>query len=95
MELTISRLNAYKATGANCGFIPGLKNSQLVNEISDRVDMPINIMVNDLHNSILEFKSSNVSRFSVGPNSFLAAYNSLCNNKWVLDYNSMNEALPI
>lgn len=95
LELTIKRLNEYKAAGANCGFIPGVNDSQLVSEISYRVGMPINIMVNDLDSSILEFKNSEVSRFSVGPNSFLVAYNSLCNNKWVLDYNNMNDSLSI
>lgn len=94
-ELTLERLNSYKESGANGGFVPGITDISVIKKIVDKVDMPINIMVDDLTNQIATFKDTRVARLSVGPNSFLAAYNALIEKPEVLDYTGMNECFTL
>jgi 2-methylisocitrate lyase-like PEP mutase family enzyme len=89
-NMVIERLNTYQKAGANGGFLPGVSDASIVMRFSDSLSLPINIMVSNLESDIPKFAHSKVSRFSVGPSSFVNAYKHLVKPNTGLDYNRIN-----
>ncbi|WP_229381051.1 isocitrate lyase/PEP mutase family protein [Shewanella psychropiezotolerans] len=107
LTMTEARLTRYQAAGANCGFIPGLDSDKAATRLANNLDLPLNFMLAGDHlavskraDTLLKF---GVTRFSVGPGSFLDAYSTLkrtskvsevsCKNTEqceLLNYNEMN-----
>lgn len=73
---TLRRLEMYKNAGADGVFVPGLEDTDLANELQNKLQLPINLMANKNAN-INHFKDAGVPRISVGPASFLNAYATL------------------
>ncbi len=90
LNMTIERLIKYLRCGAHGGFVPGLNNATMVSEIVSSVNMPINLMVENLQTALAYFSDINVARFSIGPNSYLSAYQHLLPKGSTLSYDKMN-----
>ncbi|WP_394388768.1 isocitrate lyase/PEP mutase family protein [Shewanella woodyi] len=95
VEMTKKRLLSYQNAGANCGFIPGLSCEQVASELANEIQMPLNLMVDASLSTVDTLFKSGITRFSVGPASFLNAYSVLSSKSGIepspLDYNSLNE----
>ncbi|NRD75549.1 isocitrate lyase/phosphoenolpyruvate mutase family protein [Shewanella sp. VB17] len=94
LSMAKMRLVSYQAAGANCGFIPGISSDKMAAYLAEELGMPLNFMVEDLTASSIDglFKLG-VSRFSVGPASFLAAYSGLTDKDYRLNYSTVNQLL--
>src|SRR5262249_35200709 len=44
-ERTVDRLRAYRAAGADCGFVPGAAERELIAKLVKAVDAPLNILI--------------------------------------------------
>ncbi|WP_432666459.1 isocitrate lyase/phosphoenolpyruvate mutase family protein [Wukongibacter baidiensis] len=66
LEETRNRIMAYKNSGANGIFIPGLKNKKHIESLSEE-GMPINIMLDIEDDNIGDYLDIGVSRISFGP----------------------------
>ena len=69
---TIQRASAYQDAGADCIFIPGLKNLDEIKQIADAVDVPINIMAMKNLDSTDKLQGAGVARLSLGSALFKA-----------------------
>ncbi|AQS40316.1 PEP phosphonomutase-like enzyme [Shewanella psychrophila] len=81
LDMTKSRLTRYQAAGADCGFIPGIDSEHIASRLRVELTMPLSFMLAGDHlavskraGTLLKF---GVTRFSVGPGSFLGAYSTL------------------
>ena len=81
LDMSKSRLTRYQAAGADCGFIPGIDSEDIASRLRENLAMPLNFMLAGDHlavskraDALLKF---GVTRFSVGPGSFLDAYSTL------------------
>lgn len=88
---TLERLKRYQLAGANGAFIPGLIDKRLAKKFADKLTLPINLMVDNLHTDITDFSMCNIARFSVGPSSFLNSYAHLIEESAGLTYDQMNQ----
>lgn len=70
------RLQSYQQAGADCGFIPAFTDVTTAQTISKNLNLPINLMAKDT-DTITEFVKAGIARISVGPGSFLTAYQTL------------------
>lgn len=71
---TVKRLKRYKKAGANCGFVPGTNSLEAINAITGSVELPLNVMINDVDKALTQMTQAGVARISVGPATFLSAY---------------------
>ncbi len=44
VEAAIERAASYRRAGAGCFFVPGLSDPELIKQVCDRIDMPVNVM---------------------------------------------------
>lgn len=99
VDMTKRRLLSYQNAGANCGFIPGLSCEQVASELANEIQMPLNLMVDASLSTVDTLFKSGITRFSVGPASFLNAYSGLSSKSDIefspLDYNRVNELLVL
>jgi 2-methylisocitrate lyase-like PEP mutase family enzyme len=63
----VKRAEAYQAAGANGFFVPGLFDLELITQLTERVDLPVNIIRLPGAPSTKELIVAGVSRISYGP----------------------------
>jgi 2-methylisocitrate lyase-like PEP mutase family enzyme len=69
---TIRRLIAYRDAGADCVFVPGLRDAATIRKLVPDVKCPVNILVGPGSPSIPELQSLGVARVSVGSSAMRA-----------------------
>ena len=72
-EETVKRANAYRQAGADCIFIPGRLDSEMIARLVAAIDAPLNILACPVTPSVPELKKLGVARLSIGPGAFRAA----------------------
>jgi 2-methylisocitrate lyase-like PEP mutase family enzyme len=65
-ERTVDRLNAYRDAGADCLFVPGVKDAETIGRLVQAVHGPLNILASPGAPSIVEMKSLGVARVTLG-----------------------------
>ncbi len=65
-DRTVARLRAYRQTGADCVFAPGVKDGAIIAELVKAVDAPLNILLSPDCPSINEMEKLGVARVSAG-----------------------------
>jgi len=96
VEETLSRADQYISSGADGIFVPGLLANNDISQIATDINAPLNIMVDTACNDLKPLIDAGANRFSLGPNTFTAAYNSLANQSLLtthteLSYESLNQ----
>ncbi|QFU24555.1 isocitrate lyase/phosphoenolpyruvate mutase family protein [Shewanella eurypsychrophilus] len=81
LDMCKSRLTRYQAAGADCGFIPGIDSEHIASRLGANLAMPLNFMLAGDHLAVSKRADTllklGVTRFSIGPGSFLDAYSTL------------------
>lgn len=72
IEQAIERETAYREAGADGYFIPGLTQSELIRNICERANLPINVMAGDGFDDIAAFAQLGVARVSFGPYPYIS-----------------------
>jgi 2-methylisocitrate lyase-like PEP mutase family enzyme len=65
-ERTVERLRAYRAAGADCLFVPGVSDRELIEKLVKAVAAPLNILITPGCPSISELQKIGVARASAG-----------------------------
>ncbi len=65
-EQTVTRANAYLAAGADCAFIPGTADAEVIGKLVKAIDGPINVMAVTGMPSVPELEKLGVARVSTG-----------------------------
>lgn len=76
VALAIERLSAYRAAGADGGFLPGLSAVGEAARVADKIPMPLNLMALPHMASVPELYAAGVRRLSGGPSPFLCAFSA-------------------
>ena len=63
---TVRRGKAYREAGADCIFIPGLQDREIIARLVQAIGAPINILARPNGPSVPELKAAGVARLSVG-----------------------------
>ncbi|WP_444929382.1 isocitrate lyase/phosphoenolpyruvate mutase family protein [Microbulbifer sp. SSSA002] len=106
IKMCIERLELYKSSGADSGFIPGLSAVDEARRLAAGIDLPLNIMLLPGMAPISEFFAAGIKRFSTGPVLFQSVYGHLSEAlkqlipmetgddffDQALDYNTLNSA---
>jgi 2-methylisocitrate lyase-like PEP mutase family enzyme len=66
----LERETAYAQAGADCFFVPGLTDAQLISEVIEKVSLPVNVMMMGDLKTINDVASLGASRASYGPGPF-------------------------
>jgi 2-methylisocitrate lyase-like PEP mutase family enzyme len=72
-ERTVERLNAYSKAGADCCFVPGLRDADTIGKLTQTVNGPLNILAVAGAPPIAELERMGVARVSVGSGPMRAA----------------------
>jgi 2-methylisocitrate lyase-like PEP mutase family enzyme len=72
-ERTVERLRAYREAGADCLFVPGLCNREIIAKLVKSVDAPMNILASQGCPSLKELEKMGVARVSAGSSAMRAA----------------------
>lgn len=62
----VSRANAYYAAGARCVYVPGVADADLVQQLTNAIDGPLNILAEPTSPSTAELQAMGVARVSIG-----------------------------
>lgn len=97
-EDTVARGNAWLKAGADCVFVPGVGDIEIIKDLARAISGPISVIVSDENTATLkELKSVDVCRISTGPRTLQfvtgalqSAMNDLRENG---DFRFMKEAL--
>lgn len=73
----VRRLCAYRDAGADCVFVPGLRDSATIKRLASDVKCPLNILAGPGSPSIQELKALGVARVSLGSGPMRAAMGAL------------------
>jgi 2-methylisocitrate lyase-like PEP mutase family enzyme len=65
-ERTVERLRAYRKAGADCLFVPGLKDAGTIEKLVKAVDGPLNILATAGGPNVNELQAMGVARVSMG-----------------------------
>jgi 2-methylisocitrate lyase-like PEP mutase family enzyme len=65
-ERTVERLRAYRKAGADCLFVPGLKDAATIEKLVKAVDGPLNILATAGGPNVNELQAMGVARVSMG-----------------------------
>jgi len=66
LERTIERLNAYRKAGADCLFVPGVRDAVTIGRLTAAIDGPVNILAVPGAPPVPELQGLGVRRVSVG-----------------------------
>ncbi len=66
LDHTIRRANAYREAGADCLFVPGVRDPQTITKLVERINGPLNILTGPGAPSIPELAKLGVARVSFG-----------------------------
>jgi 2-methylisocitrate lyase-like PEP mutase family enzyme len=72
-ERTVERLRAYRETGADCLFAPGVYDLETIQKLVKAVEAPLNILANPACPGIPEMEKAGVARVSAGSGIMRAA----------------------
>jgi 2-methylisocitrate lyase-like PEP mutase family enzyme len=72
-ERTVERLRAYREAGADCLFVPGLCDGEIIAKLVKAVDAPLNILASQGCPSLKELEKMGVARVSAGSSAMRAA----------------------
>jgi 2-methylisocitrate lyase-like PEP mutase family enzyme len=72
-ERTVERLRAYRDAGADCLFVPGLYDREIIAKLVKAVEAPLNILANPACPPIAELERIGVARVSAGSGIMRAA----------------------
>lgn len=67
---TVTRSFVYQDAGADCLFVPGLKDLNDIREISDKIKLPLNVLNLPGIANVKELQTAGVNRFSLGNSVF-------------------------
>ena len=73
LQRTIERLRAFESAGADCVFVPGVKDEETIARLVESVDVPVNILATVGSPPISRMKELGVGRISVGSGPMRAA----------------------
>ena len=62
----LQRLRAYREAGADCAFIPGLRDPRIIKQFVQDVQYPLNILAGPGSPSVIELEKLGVARVSLG-----------------------------
>ena len=65
-EATLKRLRAFRDSGADCLFVPGLRDSETIQRIVSELQYPVNILAGPGSPSVPELQRLGVARVSLG-----------------------------
>ena len=65
-ERTVERLRAYRAAGADCLFVPGLRDGETIAKLVKAVAAPVNVLIQPGCPAIAELQRMGVARVSAG-----------------------------
>jgi 2-methylisocitrate lyase-like PEP mutase family enzyme len=65
-ERSVERLNAYREAGADCLFVPGVRDAETIGRLVQAINGPVNILAMPGSPSIPEMKTLGVARVSLG-----------------------------
>lgn len=65
---SVDRVNRYRQAGADCLFVPGIKDIETITKLIQEVDGPVNVVMglSGTPVSVSELKSAGVTRISIG-----------------------------
>jgi 2-methylisocitrate lyase-like PEP mutase family enzyme len=66
LDHAVRRANAYREAGADCLFVPGVRDPQTIRKLVERINGPLNILTGPGAPSIPELASLGVARVSFG-----------------------------
>ena len=72
-ERTVERLRAYREAGADCLFVPGLCDGEIIAKLVKAVGAPLNILASQGCPSLKELEKMGVARVSAGSSAMRAA----------------------
>jgi 2-methylisocitrate lyase-like PEP mutase family enzyme len=72
-ERTVERLRAYREAGADCLFVPGLCDREIIAKLVKALDAPLNILASQGCPSLDELEKIGVARVSAGSSAMRAA----------------------
>lgn len=73
----LERAAAYKEAGAECFFVPGMSDADLIAETCERSPLPVNVMMRPGMPELTVLAEAGVARVSWGPGPWRAAMNRL------------------
>ena len=65
-EAAVARMNAYLDAGADCAFVPGVRDAKLIAELAQGVRGPLNVLGGPGVPSVTELQALGVARVSLG-----------------------------
>ena len=65
-ERTVERLNAFRAAGADCLFVPGVRDAKTIVRLVSAIDGPVDVPAQPGSSSTAEMKALGVARVSLG-----------------------------
>jgi 2-methylisocitrate lyase-like PEP mutase family enzyme len=72
-ERTVGRLRAYREAGADCLFVPGLTDGEIIEKLVEALGAPLNILASEGCPSLDELEKMGVARVSAGSSAMRAA----------------------
>jgi len=66
----IVRAEEYKKSGADCIFIPGVKDIETIKVLRENIELPINLLQSENLNSMQNIKTLKIERVSLGSSAF-------------------------
>ena len=72
-QRTVERLHAYRDAGADCLFVPGLCDREIIAKLVEAVDAPLNILASAGCPSLEDLEKMGVARVSAGSSAMRAA----------------------
>ncbi|MGZ2368396.1 isocitrate lyase/PEP mutase family protein [Ancylomarina sp. YFZ004] len=79
LAIAIERGNAFTKAGADCIFIPGPLNEELVKKLVKEIDAPLNMIANPIFNDFDAMNKIGVKRLSMGSGAVRSVFNHLMN----------------
>ncbi len=73
LDHAVRRANAYREAGADCLFVPGVRDAQTIAELARRINGPLNVLAGPGTPPVAELERMGVARVSVGSWPGLAA----------------------
>jgi len=70
---TVDRLRAYREAGADCLFVPGVKDAETIAKLVKAIDAPLNVLLTAGSPSLKELEKLGVARASTGSGTMRAA----------------------
>ncbi len=92
-KIAVERGNSFKEAGADCVFIPGAVSKSIVKELVEKINSPINIILNPEFYNFKELESIGVRRLSLGSGPVRSVFNHLINLASNLQKGNVEEML--